>query len=155
MSNEITNTNEWRNAMHAEAERLEAAARLMRVMGMADDQIDAITVLLDFVAAAWHRESARAAREHGRSTPTPRPPVSKLLTRFAETLREKAFAVGKLLPVETRQRLVAVAPAVQASLEAEDPDVVDVIARLMPESAEAIAFVICWFIDVIEKRFAS
>jgi hypothetical protein len=44
---------------------------------------------------------------------------------------------------------------VQASLEAEDPDVVDVIARLMAESAEAIAFVICWFIDVIEKRFAS
>jgi hypothetical protein len=155
MSTEITNTNDWRKLIDGEAHNLEAAARLMRIMAMADDQIDAVLVLLDIVAAALHRGTAHSAREQGHSAPSAPPPVSKLLTRFADSLREKLLAVGALLPGDIRQRVIAIAPAVQAALEAEEPNAIELVAHSIPQSPEAIAFAITFCIDDIERRFAS
>jgi hypothetical protein len=118
----MTNTNDWRQAVEDEAQRLEAGAGLMRLIAMAEDQLDAIRFVSDLMAAAWHCDKARAAREHGHSAPNPPIPVSKLLTNFAENLREKLVAVAGLLPHEHRNRLLAIAPAVQASLEAQEPE---------------------------------
>lgn len=89
MSSELTNTNDWRKAVEDEAQCLEAGAGLMRFLAMADDQVDAIRVASDLMAAAWHCDKARAARMQGQAAPNPPIPVSKLLTRFAESVREK------------------------------------------------------------------
>lgn len=151
----MTNTNDWRQGVEDEAQRLETGAGLMRLIAMAEDQVDAIRVVSDLMAAVWHCDKARAAREHGHSAPNPPIPVSKLLTNFAESLREKLVAVAGLLPQEHRERLLAIAPAVQASLEAQEPDVVELVAKYLAAPPDAIAFAIIFCIDAIEKRFAS
>jgi hypothetical protein len=78
-----------------------------------------------------------------------------LLTRFAESVREKLVAVSAMLPPDYRNRLSAIVPAVQASLEAQEPDVVELVAKFLPAPPDVIAFAIIFCIDAIEQRFAS
>lgn len=155
MSTELTNTNDWRKDAEDEAQRLEAKAGLMRLLAMVDDQADEIRITSDLIAAAFHCGIARVARARGRSAPKPPLPVSKLLTRFADSLREKVLAVGELLPKGHRYRLVALAPSVLAALEAQEPDALELVAKFLSAPPDAIAFALVFCIDTIEKRFAS
>jgi len=148
------NTTDWRELVEEQAQRLEAGAGLIRLLAIANDEIDAVRFASDLMAAVWHRDQVLVARQHGQRPPKPPAPVSKLLTGLAEQMREKLLAVSALLPDSIRERLRAIAPAIQAALDAQDDDVVEMIWKLLPESPERITVGLIFGIDRIEQRFA-
>jgi hypothetical protein len=151
----INNTTDWRKLVEEHARHLEAGARLVRILALAEDEIDAVRVASDLMTAVSHCDRVRVAREYGRPLPKSPAPVSRLLTGFADQVREKLVAVVALLPETYRDRLRAIAPAVQLAIDSQEDDVVEAIVKFLPASPEVIAFAIVWCIDGIEKRFAS
>jgi hypothetical protein len=147
--------NKWQATLANHAEHLEHQANTARLAAMAETPLDAIAVAWDVAMATSHRVAARVARENGRTVPQPPPPVSRLLTGFAEKLREKLAAVAAELDQGERIRLMAVAPGVLASIEANDPPVVGTIAGLIQLPPEWIALWLRAHLDEIEARFAS
>jgi hypothetical protein len=145
----------WQASMRTHAERLEAQANAARLISMADTPLDGIAVAWDLAMANTHNHAARGAHERSEPAPTPPTPVSKLLTRFAETLRDKLGAIGAVLRDDERSRLAAIAPQVLASIETQDKPVIETIAALIPLPPELIALWLRAHLDEIEARFAS
>ena len=152
----MSNTkNKWQTTLTNHADHLEHQANTARLLAMAETPLDAIAVAWDVAMATSHTVAARVARENGRTVPQPPPPVSKLLTGFAQKLREKLTAVAGELDHGERIRLAAVAPGVLASIETNDPPVVGTIAGLIQLPPEWIALWLRAHLDEIEARFAS
>ncbi len=145
----------WQEALLNHADSLEAQANTTRLMAMAETDLDGAAVACDLFVAAHHTEAARRARTSGRPPPAPPAPVSKLLTQFAEALREKLAAVGALLSDSERGRLAAIAPRALERLEAQDDDVRDMIVQLLPQPPAAIALWLALHVRRLEARFAS
>jgi hypothetical protein len=151
----MSNTkNKWKTTLANHAEQLEYQANTARLAAMAETPLDAIAVAWDVAMASSHRVAARVARENGRTAPQP-PPVSRLLTGFAEKLREKVEAVAAELDHVERLRLAAAAPGVLACIEVNDPPIVGTIAGLIQLPPEWIALWLRAHLDEIEARFAS
>lgn len=152
----MSNTkNKWQTTLANHAEHLAHQANTARLAAMAETPLDAIAVAWDVAMATSHTVAARVARENGRAVPQPPPPVSRLLTRFAEKLREKLAAVAAELDESERIRLTAIAPGVLASIETNDPAAVGTIAGLIQLPPEWIALWLRAHLDEIEARFAS
>ena len=145
----------WQTSLRAHADQLEQHANVARVLAMAETPLDGIAVAWDLVMMAAHCENAREARTRGENTPAPPPPVSRLLTRFADAVRDKLVTVGSLLREVERERLVAIAPQVLSSIEAQDQGVVETIAGLLSLSPDWTALWLRGHLDEIEARFAS
>jgi hypothetical protein len=152
MSNSKT---KWQATLTNHADHLEHQANTARLLAMAETPLDAIAVAWDVAMATSHTVAARVARENGRTVPQPPPPVSRLLTGFAEKLREKLAAVAAELHQSERVRLAAVAPGVLASIETNDPAIVGTIAGLIQLPPGWIALWLRAHLDEIEARFAS
>lgn len=109
----------------------------------------------DLAGFAMHTSAARAALRRGAQPPTPPAPVSTLLRDFMQTLRDKVAAVAALLHVDERDPLAKIAPGFVRSVQAEDPDVVDVVTTLMRLPPDLVTLWIRMQLDAIERRFAS
>nr|HEX4318164.1 hypothetical protein [Kofleriaceae bacterium] len=140
--------------MRAHADQLEQQASDARLVAMAGTPLDGIAVAWDIAMSRTHKQATREARERGEAPPSPSPPVSKLLTDFADGLREKIAGVGGRLQDDERERLAAIAPQVLACIEADDKPVVETLARLISLSPEWIALWLRGHLHEIETRFA-
>ncbi len=137
------------------AEALEAAGQVTRLVAMAEDPIDGLAVVFDLAAFFRHRDVQNSARRRGDTPPHPPAPVSKLLTGFVATLREKTVAIGALLDSEEHTRLTKLSRGLMTALEAGDPDVVQALGHLLPADPVVIALWIRCNLPVLEIRFAS
>lgn len=145
----------WQESLMNHADGLEAQATTARLIAMAETDLDGAAVACDLLVATHHTEAARRARTSGRTPPAPPAPVSKLLTQFADALREKLAAVGALLSDSERGRLAAIAPRALERLEAQDEDVREMIVQLLPQPPAAIALWLALHVRRLEVRFAS
>ena len=134
---------------------LEAAGQVTRLVAMAEDAVDGLAVVFDLAAFYRHRDAQNSARRRGDSPPHPPASVSKLLTGFAATLREKTVAIGALLDSEEQTRLTKLSRGLMIALEAGDPDVVQALGQLLPADPVVIALWIRCNLPVLEIRFAS
>jgi hypothetical protein len=150
-----TDRKKWQALMTTHAEQLETQANAARLLAMTETPLDGIAVAWDLAMATFHNHAARTAREHGEPAPTAPAPVSRLLTGFADAVREKLISVGVALRDDERTRLAAIAPRVLASVEAQDKPVIETIAALIPLPPEWIALWLRAHLDEIEARFAS
>ena len=156
MSNPKTQQNTaWQASLLNHADNLETQANTARLMAMAETDLDGAAVACDLLVAAHHTKAARHAHISGQTPPAPPAPVSRLLTQFAEALREKLAAVGALLSNNERGRLVAIAPRVLERIEAQDEDVREMIVQLLPQPPTAIAVWLALHVRRLEARFAS
>lgn len=144
----------WQERLQSQA-YLEAQANTARMMAMAETDLDGAAVACDVLLAAHHTEATRRARAEGMMPPVPPAPISKLLTQFMEALREKMQAVGALLSERQVSRLAAITPHVLECLEAQDDDVRNTVAELLPMSPDAIALWLALHLAQLEARFAS
>lgn len=145
----------WQESLLTHADSLETQAHSARLIATAETHLDGAAVACDLLVAAHHTEAARRARISGRTPPAPTAPVSKLLTQFAEALRDKLAAVGALLSDSERARLAAIAPRALERLEAQDDDVREMIVQLLPQPPAAIALWLALHVRRLEVRFAS
>ncbi|MEJ7597336.1 MAG: hypothetical protein WKG01_05450 [Kofleriaceae bacterium] len=125
------------------------------MMALAEDELDCMVVVVDLLRAVQHSKAARHAHASGERPPEAPAPISKLLTRFTASLREKVEAVSVLLTESERSRLVAIGPEVMRRLERRDDEACALVAVLMPHSAQAIAWCLGMTLPMIETRFAS
>jgi hypothetical protein len=145
----------FRKQARAQAARLEEQAATTRLVAMAEDPLDALAVVWDLAALDHHAASARKARLHGGVTPRAPVPVSRLLGRFAEQLRDKCTAVAALLQQSEIDRLAHLASGLVAALETNEADVMLLVRDLLPRSPEVIATWVQVHLELIEARFAS
>ena len=122
---------------------------------MADDPLDALATLWDLAALERHAASARVARVHGRASPQAPAPVSRLLSRFTEQLRDKCGAVAALLQRNEIERLGCITAEFVTALESNDADVMLLIRDLLPRSPAMIAEWLRIHLESLEARFAS
>lgn len=144
----------WKEALLERANNIEQQARAARVIALADNPLDGIVVAWDLAGAAVHAKELRRARAEGVEPPRAPVPISALLSRFADALRDKFAAVALVLSPAERDRFAVLAPRVLYSIEAQEPDVVEAIARLVELSPDVIAAWLQLHIRQIEARFA-
>jgi hypothetical protein len=145
----------WKEALTQHANNLEQQANAARLIALADNPLDGIAVAWDLASAAVHGNERKRARDEGRTPPQPPAPVSTLLSNFADAMREKLTAVARILSPSERERFAMLAPSVLESIEAQEPDVIEAIARLAEQSPDIIALWLQLHIRAIEARFAS
>lgn len=145
----------WKESLKKHANDLEHQANAARVIALADNPLDGIAVAWDLASAVVHSNIRKRARAEGREVPNAPVPISMLLNRFADAVRDKIAAVGRILSPSERQRFAMLGPSVLESIEAEEPDVIEAIARLVELSPDIIAVWLQLHIRTIEKRFAS
>jgi len=145
----------WKESLTKHANTLEQQANAARVIALADNPLDGIAVAWDLASAAVHSKEEKRARAEGAEPPRPPVPVSMLLSGFADAMRETIAAVGRLLSPSERERLARLVPSVLDSLEAQEADVVEAVARVVELSPDVIALWLQLHIRNIEARFAS
>lgn len=155
-SNKLPSTwRRFRKQAHARADELEKTAHVTRLVAMADDPLDGLATLWDVAMLSGHVVAARNARLHGRETPVPPVPVSRLLSGFTQQLRDKTVAVAKELRADETERLAHIVPGFVAALETNEADVMLLIRDLLPRSPDVIALWLREHLDLLERRFAS
>ena len=137
------------------AEKLETEAQVTRLVAMAEDPIDGLAVVFDLAAFSLHKGLQNHARRRGDTPPHLPAPVSRLLTGFAATLREKTVAISELLDAEEHVRLRKLFRGLTNALEAGDPDVVQVLGQMLPADPDVIAGWIRCNLTALEIRFSS
>lgn len=145
----------WKESLTNHADNLEQQANAARVIALADNPLDGIAVAWDLASAAVHARERKRARAEGREAPPPPAPVSTLLIGFADAIRDKIAAVARILSPSERERLAMLVPNVLRSIEAQEADAIEAIARLVEQSPEIIAVWLQLHIRQIEARFAS
>ena len=153
--NEASNWRRFRKQARARADELEKTAQVTRLVAMADDPLDALATLWDLAMLKGHAVAADQARRHGSETPVPPVPVSRLLSGFAEQLRDKTVAISRQLGSDETERLARIMPSFVAALEANEWDVMLLVRDLLPRSPDVIALWLRAHIDLLERRFAS
>lgn len=145
----------WKESLTKHADSLEQQANAARVIALADNPLDGIAVAWDLASAAVHSNLRRRAHAEGRTPPRPPAPISTLLNDFTEAVQEKLAAVARILSPSERERLAMLGPSVAESIDAQEPDVIEAIARLIELSPDVIAVWLQIHIRKIEARFAS
>ena len=145
----------WKEALAQHANNLEQQANAARLIALADNPLDGIAVAWDFASAAVHAKERKRARGEGRTPPQAPAPISTLLSNFADAMREKLAAVARILSPSERERFAMLGPSVLEAVEAQEPDVIEAIARLAEQSPDVIALWLQLHIRSIEARFAS
>lgn len=145
----------WKESLTKHADNLEQQANAARIIALADNPLDGIAVAWDLASAAVHATERKRARAEGRDAPPAPAPVSTLLIGFADAIREKIAGVARILSPSERERLAMLVPSVLRSIEAQEPDAIEAIARLDEQSPEVIALWLQLHIRAIEARFAS
>lgn len=137
------------------ADKLEKTAQLNRLVAMAEDPLDGLAAVWDLAALSMHNAAAHVARRHGHETPAPPAPVSRLLIRFIQQLRDKSTAIVMYLRSDEAERLARLLPGFAAALQANEADVMLLIRDLLPRDPEVIALWLRAHLDILERRFAS
>jgi hypothetical protein len=153
-----TQTPNWRGfrkQARAHAARLEKQAATTRLVAMAEDPLDALATLWDVAALDRHAANARGARLHGRATPQPPVPISRLLSGFTQQLRDKCVAVAALLQRDEIERFAGIASGFVAAIETNDADVMLLVRDLLPRDPDVIASWLRTHLGSLEARFAS
>ena len=145
----------FRKQARAQAAQLEKQAAATRLVAMAEGPLDVVATLWDLAALDRHATSARKARLHGRATPQPPVPISRLLGGFTEQLRDKCVAIAALLDCDQIQRLGQLTPGFVAAVEFNDADVMLLIRDLLPRSPDVIASWLRAHLESLEARFSS
>ena len=153
--NQTSNWRGFRKQARAHAARLEKQAATTRLVAMAEDPLDALATLWDVAVFDRHAAQARAARLHGRATPQPPAPVSRLMSGFTEQLRDKCVAIAAQLERSEIERLGRVMPGFVAALETNDADVMLLVRDLLPRDPDVIASWLRAHLESLEARFAS
>jgi hypothetical protein len=153
--NQTSSWRGFRRQARAHAAQLEKKAAATRLVAMADGPLDALATLWDLAALDHHAASARKARLHGRVTPQPPVPISRLLSGFTEQLRDKCVAIAALLERDEIERLGRITSGFVAAVESNDADVMLLIRDLLPRSPEVIASWLRTHLASLEARFAS
>jgi hypothetical protein len=153
--NQTLNWRDVRKQARVHAARLEKQAATTRLVAMAEDPLDALATLWDVTAFDRHAANARNARLHGRATPQPPVPISRLMSGFTQRLRDKCVAIAALLKSDEAERLGRITPGFVAALETNEPDVMLLIRDLLPRDPDVIALWLRAHLDVLERRFAS
>lgn len=151
-------TSSWRGfrkQARAQAAQLEKQAAATRLVAMAEGPLDALATLWDLAALDHHATSARKARLHGRASPQPPVPISRLLSGFTEQLRGKCAAIAELLEGDEIERLGKITSGFVAAMEFNDVDVMLLIRDLLPRSPEVIASWLHTHLESLEARFTS
>jgi hypothetical protein len=129
----------WKESLTSHANNLEQQANAARVIALADNPLDGIAVAWDLASAEVHAKLRNLARVEGREPPKPPAPISTLLNDFTDAVREKLDAVARILSPSERERLAMLGPSVAESIDAQEPDVIEAIARLVELSPDIIA----------------
>lgn len=129
----------WKEALTQHANNLEQRANVARLIALADNPLDGIAVAWDLASAAVDASERKRARGEDRTPPHAPAPVSMLPNGFADAMREKLAAVARILSPSERERFATLAPSVLDAVEAQEPDVIEAIARLAELSPEIIA----------------
>jgi len=148
----------WRDVRkqaRAHAARLEKQAAATRLVAMTEDPLDALATLWDVAALDRHATRTRKARLHGRATPQPPVPVSRLMSGFTQQLRDKCVAVAALLERDEIERLASITSGFVAALEANDADVMLLVRDLLPRDPREISSWLRTHLGSLEARFAS
>jgi hypothetical protein len=136
------------------AKSVDPNAELKRIAAMADN-LDGLLAVWDMAALAMHGAAARLARRQGRELAPPPAPVSRLLKRFTQQLRDKTAEIVLQLRSDEAQRLACILPGFVAALEANEEDVMLLVKNLLPHEPESIAHWLRAHLRVLEQRFAS
>jgi hypothetical protein len=145
----------WNQDLLDHATNLEMQATVARFVALAETRRDALAATWDLAMMAVHAKAAKAATARGNAPPAAPAPVSHLLTKFADAMRERILAIGAELRTAEVQRLAVIAPRVLASIEQQDKTVIDLIAGILQLSPGWAAMWISAHLDAIETRFAS
>ncbi len=145
----------WRKRTNAHAAQLEKQAATARLVAMADNPLDGLLAVWDVATLTMHNAAVRIARSNGREMPAPPAPVSRLLSRFTQQLRDKTVAIVMELRSDEAQRLARILPGFVTALEANDEDVMLLVKNLLPHEPESIAHWLRAHLDILERRFAS
>ena len=145
----------WNQKLIDHAHDLELQAAVARFVALAETRRDALAATWDLAMMAVHARVANAAVTRGDAAPPPPAPVSRLLTHFADAMRERILAVGAELRAAEVERLAAIAPRVLAAVERQDKAVIDLIGGLLQLSPGWAAMWVTAHLDAIEARFAS
>jgi hypothetical protein len=153
--NQTSSWRGFRNQARVHAAQLEKQAAATRLVAMAEGPLDALATLWDLAALDHHAASARKARLHGRATPQPPVPISRLLSGFTEQLRDKCLAIAALLERDEIERLGRITSGFVGAVESNDADVMLLIRDLLPRSPDVIASWLRTHLGSLEARFAS
>ena len=117
--------------------------------------MEGLCLTWDLATFSMHALAAKRATSLGIPAPTAPAPISKLLQGFMNELRDRAQVIDKLLDPSERERLSKLRDGFADAVNANDPDVVELITHLMQLPPEVVA---CWIrqnLEGIEQRFAS
>jgi hypothetical protein len=138
-----------------EANTLAKTASVARLLAMAEDEQDAIRVLLDVIGYSVTVEAQKLAQLSGNPVPPAYTPASKLLGGFMKTLAEKTASTYCLLDADEQERVRHILPGFLRALDANDPAVHQMVLGLIWLSPNAVASWIRQNLEMLESRFVS
>lgn len=141
--------------LEQEATTLAKTAGVARLLAMAEDEQDAIRVLLDVIGHNVTVEVQKLAQLTGNPVPPPYTPASKLLSGFRKTLAEKTASTYCLLNADEQERVRRILPGFLRALDANDPAVHQMVLGLIWLSPNAVASWIRQNLENLESRFVS
>jgi hypothetical protein len=121
----------------------------------AEAAVEGLSLTWDLARMSMHAAEAKRAVTLGVPAPTAPAPISKLLRRFSKALLETMSAIEEHLSPTERERLTKLKDGFARAVYDSDPDVVEMITKLMPFPPEVVALWIRLELPRLEERFAS